>query len=244
MQFRLNADDLTHTLEEVWPPLGLRIESPNLVLRHIREADFPAYLAAASSGVKSTERSPFRAPWDEGSPQELARHSLAWLYSQRGRIGPDSWALMLAVFTKDDDGGEGQLIGMQDVHADSWPVLRTVTSGSWLRRDAQGKGYGKEMRAAMLMWAFDHFGAEYAESGAYHWNTASLRVSQTLGYFQSGTARVIDAQGEQPEWEYQLRLPKNDFLRPPWTAKVTGSDRLRAFFQFTENDGADESTIA
>ena len=238
MPFCLNTDDPTQSLEEVWPPLGLRIESPNLVLRHIREADFPAYLAAASSGVKSTERSPFRAPWDEGAPQEIARHSLPWLYSQRGRIGPDSWYLMLAVFTKDDDGGEGKLIGMQDVSAESWQALGTVTSGSWLRRDAQGKGCGKEMRAAMLMWAFDHFGAEYAESGAYDWNTASLRISQTLGYFQSGTARVIDAHSERPEWEYQLRLPKNDFLRPPWTAAVTGSDRLRTFYGLTENEDA------
>lgn len=234
MPLHLNADDPTHTLEQVWPPFGLRIESPRLVLRHIRETDYPAYLAAASSGVRSTERSPFTAPWDENTPQELARQSLPWLYSQRGRIGPDSWTLMLAVFTKDDQGGEAKLIGMQDVVADSWQVLRTVTSGSWLRRDAQGEGYGKEMRAAMLTWAFDHFDAEFAESGAYDWNIASLRVSQTLGYFQSGTRRVTDAHGEEPEWEYQLRLPKNDFLRPSWAATVRGSDRLKAFFQLTE----------
>ncbi|GAA4827284.1 GNAT family N-acetyltransferase [Garicola koreensis] len=238
MSFQLNADDSTHTLEEVWPPLGLRIESPNLVLRHVRETDFPAYLAAASSGVKSTERSPFVSPWDENSPAALAGSSLPWLYSQRSRIGPDSWYLMLAVFTRDESGGEDQLIGMQDVYADSWPVLRTVTSGSWLRRDAQGQGHGTQMRAAMLMWAFDHFGAEYAESGAYDWNTRSLRVSRSLGYFQSGTRRVTDAHGTQPEWEHQLRLPKNDFIRPPWTATVTGSDRLRAFFQFAGHDDA------
>lgn len=233
MPFQLHADEPDHTLEEVWPPLGLRIESPRLVLRHIRETDFPAYLAAASSGVKHTERSPFVAPWDENPPEELARQSLPWLYSRRDRVGPDSWALMLAVLTKDDQGQERQLIGMQDVLADEWQVLRTVTSGSWLRSDAQGEGFGREMRAAMLIWAFDHFGAEYAESGAYDWNRRSRRVSESLGYFQSGTRRVADAHGQQPEWEHQLRLPRNDFLRPPWTVTVDGSERLRAFYRLS-----------
>lgn len=235
MRFRINADDPTHTLEEVWPPLGLRIESPRLVLRHVRETDFPAYLAAASSGVRNTEHSPFLSPWDENSPEEMARNSIAWLYSQRGRFGPDSWALMLGIFTKDDDGAEARLIGMQDVMANSWQALRTVVSGSWLRRDTQGAGYGKEMRTAMLLWAFDHFGAEYAESAAYDWNTASMAVSQSLGYFQSGTERVTDAYGTRAEWEYQLRLPKNDLLRPPWNVTVTGSDRLRAFFKLPDD---------
>ena len=123
MKFRRSADDPTHTLEEVLaaPRAAHRGAEPGAA--HTATA-FPAYLAAASSGVKSTERSPFVSPWDENSPAELARSSLPWLYSQRGRIGPDSWYLMLAVFTTDDDGGEGQLIGMQDVQADSWPVLR------------------------------------------------------------------------------------------------------------------------
>lgn len=233
MTFQINADDPTHTLEQVWPPFGLRIESPRLVLRHIRETDFPRYLAAASSGVRSTERSPFLSPWEENSPADMARNSIAWLYSQRGRFGPDSWALMLAIIAKDEKGGEAQLIGMQDMMANSWPVLRTLTSGSWLRRDFQGQGLGKEARTAMLMWAFDHFGADYAESAAYDWNVPSVRVSTSLGYFQSGTRRVVDAHGQRAEWEYQLRLQKNDFIRPSWTAEVEGSDRLKAFFQLT-----------
>ncbi|WP_300344394.1 GNAT family protein [Nesterenkonia sp.] len=235
-EFRLHADHPAHTLEEVWPPFGLRIESPRLVLRQLRETDFPAYLAAASSGVRNSQKCPFISPWDENSPEEMARNSLTWVYSRRASIGPDSWFLMLAVFEKDDDGGEGRLIGMQDVSADRWQVLRTVVTGSWMRRDAQGQGYGKEMRAAMLMWAFDHFGAQYAESGAYEWNEPSKRVSQSLGYFVSGTKRVADAYGEQAEWELQFRMAADDFLRPPWTVTVKGSDRLKSFYQLEDTE--------
>lgn len=229
-EFQLNADDPTHTLEEVWPPFGLRIESPRLILRQIRETDFPQYIAAATSGITSSGRSPFVSPWDENPPEKMAKNSLTWLWSRRASIGPDRWYLMLAVFLKNDDGSEGPLIGMQDVYAENWRLLRTVASGSWLRADQQGKGLGREQRAAMIMWAFDHFEAEYAESAAYDWNAASLRVSETLGYFQCGTRRVPDAYGKTAEWEYQLRLAKNDFVRPPWSAKVTGAKELAAFF--------------
>lgn len=247
--YALNPDDPTHSLEEVWPPFGLQIESPRLALRQVRESDFPAYLAAASSGVTRTDRNPFTAAWNENPPEQLARTSLPWLWSKRGEVGPDAWYLMLGIFLKDDDGagsgGDGapadrvdgvvrpgeRLIGMQDVSAVSWATLRTVVSGSWLRTDHQGQGYGKEARAAMLLWAFDHFGAEYAESGAYDWNERSRRVSESLGYAQSGARRVVDAHGEEPEWEIQYRLDRHDFRRPDWPVYVRGSDRLKNFLE-------------
>lgn len=240
-EFRLNADDPGHSLEDIWPPFGLRIESPRLVLRQIRETDFPQYLAAATSGIKNTDRSPFISPWDENPPEEMAKNSLTWLWSKRSSIGPDSWYLMLAVFKRNDDGSEGPLIGMQDAFAENWRVLRTIGSASWLRSDEQGKGYGKEQRAALLMWAFDHFGAEYAESGAYDWNEASKRVSVSLGYFTSGTRRVADAYGKQAEWELQFRMAKNDFLRPAWNVTVSGNERLKDFMLLSDRHLRDKT---
>lgn len=233
-EFRVNRDDPNHTLADVWPPFGLRIESPRLVLRQIRETDFPAYVAAASSGIMTTGRNSFASPWDENSPEGIAKNSLTWLWSKRPSIGPSSWYFMLAVFERNEDGGEGALIGMQDAWAEEYRVLRTVQSASWLRADAQGKGYGKEQRAAMLMWAFDHFAAHFAESGAYDWNEASKRVSESLGYFQCGTRRVSDAHGKQAEWEIQYRMSTNDFLRPSWTVKVEGNDLLRDFMLLSD----------
>ncbi|MGJ9372453.1 GNAT family N-acetyltransferase [Nesterenkonia sp. CF4.4] len=225
------------TLEELWPPFGLFIESPRLVMRVVREADFPAYAAAAASGVTHTSRNPFRHPWNEKGPEDLVKGSLPFLWSTRSAIGPDHWHLALGVFLKvadDARGGaaeeSGTLIGMQDCYAQDWTVLRTISSGSWLRADRQGEGVGTEARAAMLLWAFDHFGAEYAESGAYTWNERSRRVSETLGYFTSGTRRVPDAHGEKPEWEHMFRLPKNDLLRPRWQIQVTGNDALKSFY--------------
>ena len=250
-QFHLNADDPSHTLEEVWPPFGLRIESPRLILRQIRETDFPAYIAAATSGISNAGRSPFVSPWDENPPEQMAKNSLSWVWSRRSSIGPDQWYLMLGVFLKEEDGAEGALIGVQDVGAEKWRVLRTVNSGSWMRRDQQGRGLGKEMRAAMLIWAFDHFGAEYAESAAFDWNEPSNRVSQSLGYSKFGTKRVADAYNKQAEWESHYRMAWDEFLRPSWTVQVRGSDLLQDFMLISdrhlaeaENDDAVDAVDA
>lgn len=219
------------TLEELWPPFGLRIESPRLELRVLRETDFPAYAAAASSAVIQTSRSPLRHAGSQQLPEDRVRESLPRLWSTRSAIGPDQWCLMLGVFLKDGvDPERGQLIGMQDCAAEEWSVLRTLSSGSWLRAEQQEQGLDTEARAAMLLWAFDHFGAEYAESGAYTWDERSRRVAETLGCFTAGTRRVPDSRAGKPEWEHMFRLSKNDLLRPSWQIQVTGNERLRSFF--------------
>jgi len=57
-----------------------------------------------------------------------------------------------------------------------------VSTGSWLGMRHQGKGFGTEMRAAILMLAFDHLGAKTARSSAFTDNPRSLAVSRRLGY--------------------------------------------------------------
>ncbi|MDZ5078225.1 GNAT family N-acetyltransferase [Nesterenkonia sp. HG001] len=253
-RFSIRTDDPAQSLEEIWPPFGLRVETPRLALRVLREDDFPAYVAAATSGVTHTERNPFAHAWNDKPPEELIRASLSWVWSHRAKVGPESWSLMLGVFLKpDDDGGldragpgwsgrDGagsagagvvrsgeRLIGMQDCGAQHWTVLRTVASGSWLRADQQGHGYGREMRAGMLLWAVDHFGAAYATSGAYEWNERSRRVSLGLGYQVVGRRLVPDAHGEQAEWQEEYRLAAEDLVRPDWFVQVQGSERLREF---------------
>ncbi|GAA1821112.1 GNAT family N-acetyltransferase [Nesterenkonia flava] len=230
--FRVRAADPDQDLEELWPPFGLRIVSPRLMLRVLREADFPQYVAAATAGVCRTERNPFSYAWNEKTPAGLVRNSLPFIWSTRASIGPEDWHLPLGVFLREEGAEGGTLIGMQDCFARDWTVLRRISSGSWLRTDQQGRGYGTEMRAAMLLWAFDYFGAEHAESAAYDWNVPSHRVSEALGYRVTGTRRVVDAHGEEPGVEQMFALTHEDFLRPDWSVQVTGSDRLTSFSSY------------
>jgi RimJ/RimL family protein N-acetyltransferase len=65
-------------------------------------------------------------------------------------------------------------------------VTRQVGTGSWLGESYQGRGIGKEMRAAILHLAFAGLGAMRATSSAFEDNPASLAVSRALGYVENG----------------------------------------------------------
>ena len=80
----------------------------------------------------------------------------------------------------------GTLIGMQGLHARGFATRRTVDTGSWVGQDFQRRGFGKEMRAALLALAFDGLGAQLAETEAFLDNAASNAVSRALGYEENG----------------------------------------------------------
>src|SRR4029077_12216443 len=96
--------------------------------------------------------------------------------AQRESWRPDEWRLDLSAWAGD------QPVGMPGIGAKELRRDRTVADGSWLSQALQGRGYGTEMRTAVLELAFAGLGAERAESGAIAGNTASARVSTKRGY--------------------------------------------------------------
>ena len=68
------------------------------------------------------------------------------------------------------------------------------------------------MRAAVLHLAFTGLGAEYAISGAFADNQASLAVSRKLGYASNGVERQVSR--GHPANTVRLRLD-----RPTWESK-------------------------
>src|SRR4029077_17276483 len=93
---------------------------------------------------------------------------------------PDNWELNLTAEV------DGAIVGTQSIGAESFAIHRTVHTGSWLARESQGRGGGKEMRAAVLAFAFDGLGARVAETSAFLDNAASNAVSRKLGYEPNG----------------------------------------------------------
>lgn len=208
-------------LEDVWPLFGLEIETPRLLLRPVRDADLPGLVRAALDGIHDRDRTPFGAPWTDAEPDELARNLAAYQWGLRTRVAPESWTVAFAVLL------DGVVVGAQDLSATDLANRRTVGTGSWLTRRAQGSGIGTEMRAALLQFAFDHLGALWAESSAASWNEASLGVSRKLGYRLNGVSRVAPRPGE-PVDEQRLRLAADEFVRPDWTIAVRGADAALA----------------
>lgn len=216
-------------LEQLWPVFGLALRTPNLVLRPLRDDDIARYVEAAAAGIHRHGRTPFGMPWDE-SP-DLAANTARWIWECRLRCSPEDWVIMFGVFTHD-----GAFLGAQDIVAKGFPDLKTIGTGSWLRHDAQGRGLGTEMRAAVLLWAFDDLGADVATTSAWDWNASSLGVSRKLGYEPNGEARHAPRPGVV-ERELRLRLPAAAFRRPDWELQVEGHEAAAAFLGIPPGGG-------
>ncbi|MFF2030235.1 GNAT family N-acetyltransferase [Arthrobacter sp. NPDC058192] len=204
-----------------WPPFGLTLTTPHLQLRPIRDEDIPAAVEAARSGIHEPGRNPFSNRWTEAPPHELGTSMAQWYWRCRAGMNPKDWTLPLGIWRADD------FIGCQDVVAQDFATLKTVTTGSWLRQSAQGRGLGKEMRAAVAMYAFDYLRAEVAESEAAAWNQQSLGVSRSLGYELNGVTRA--SWGGKAHDVQKVRLSPATFKRPAWQLKVEGHDATANF---------------
>jgi RimJ/RimL family protein N-acetyltransferase len=204
---------------EQWPLRDLVLRTPRLELRPDDDPGLHELVEVAYGGVHDPAAMPFLTPWTDADPRYLGRGTVQYYWGQRARFAPESWALNFLV------RHEGRVLGVQAVEARDFGILRTVDTGSWLGLPHQGRGFGSEMRAAVLQFAFDHLGAVEATSGAFADNPASLRVSERLGYRRNGTKRHL-RRGE-PATEVLLRLTPDDFVRPGWTLQVDGLDACR-----------------
>lgn len=202
-------------MERIWPLFALRLTTPRLVLRPVRDEDFPGLVDAAVAGIHEPDRLPFLSPWSEAEPDALARSMVQFHWGLRVGVTPEKWTVSFAVLR------DGEPIGVQDVGASQFADRRTIESGSWLTRAHQGEGLGTEMRAGMLMFAFDHLGAEVAESSAFAWNERSLGVSRKLGYELNGRTRARPKPGEVAD-EVRVRITPEQFRRPEWELAVEG----------------------
>ncbi|MHA7277355.1 GNAT family N-acetyltransferase [Arthrobacter sp. Hz1] len=206
--------------EDVWPLFGLRILTPRLELNPVRDDQLPGLIDAVLAGIHDPSEMPFTVPWTDAPREVLIRETLKHQWRQRCSVLPDHWTLNFAITY------QGRVIGMQDLSAEDLSLRRTVQTGSWLTRSKHGDGLGKEMRAAVLMFAFDYLGAHWAVSEAAAWNTSSLAVSRSLGYTDNGVSVSVPRPGECQELQH-VRLSAAGFIRPGWSIAVEGFDAAR-----------------
>ena len=167
-------------IESAWPLFRLRLRTEHLVLRLPTDDDLGELMALARAGIHAPNEMPFDVPWSTLSSPEFERGFVQHHWLQRANWVPEDWSLNLMVER------DGDVIGAQTIRGERFAVLRTVDTGSWLGRDFQGRGFGKEMRTAVLGFAFDGLGAEVAETSAFLDNSASNGVSRSLGYEENG----------------------------------------------------------
>jgi RimJ/RimL family protein N-acetyltransferase len=187
-------------LRDLWPLYDLRVTSGDLVLRYPAEDELPAFADLVEAGLHPQAEMPFGLAWTDAPTAERNLSSYQWWVGTRARWSPAEWTLTLAVYE------DGHPRGFQDLRASEFLVYRTVHTGSWLAREHQGRGIGKRMRQAVLALAFDHLGAEVAETEAFLDNPASNKVSLALGYEPNGFGRLAPRGVPRETQRFRLTL--------------------------------------
>jgi len=191
--------------QAAWPLFGIRIRTPRLELRPVDDDLIPVLARVARQGIHDPGHMPFGNGWTDRADEDWESGFARYFWSQRGRWSVDSWALPFAVLL------DGSPVGVQQLTAESFSVLRTVGTGSWLSEREQGRGLGTEMRSAVLHFGFDVLGAELAITGAFATNEGSIRVSQKIGYLANGIRR--DRVRDTAVDAHLFRLPRDLWYR-------------------------------
>lgn len=188
-----------------WPLLDLVVRTPRLELRYPDEGLLLELAEVATGAIHRPETMPFSIPWSDAEPALRGRGALQHAWRARGVWTPAAWDCSFVTVV------DGVVVGTQTMEAEAFAVTRTVSTGSWLGMAHQGRGVGREMRAAVLHLACAGLGAERAQSAAFEDNPASLGVSRALGYTENGDAIHTrrDAAG---------RLIRLLLTRPAWQA--------------------------
>jgi RimJ/RimL family protein N-acetyltransferase len=203
---------------DITPLFALRLRTPRLELRLPTHDELVELREVARAGIHPPEVMPFFVPWtDEADAEDFV---VAFHEAARAEWTPDHWNLMLGVWAPDG------LIGSQGASSDGWIETRTAETGSWLGMRFQSRGYGTEMRTALveLLWAV---GARAITSGAVEGNAASARVSEKLGYRAVGT-NVIAPRGV-PITNTKYRLERTDW-RPACRVEIENLEPVLSLF--------------
>ena len=187
-------------LRELWPLYGLRLAVGDLELRYPAEAELPAFADIIERGIHPPDEMPFGIAWTDLPAPKRNVESYQWWMGSRGRWSADDWTVTLGVWEA------GHPVGFQDLRGHEFPRYRTVATGSWVGLEFQGRGIGKLMRQAVLSLAFDHLGAQIAETEAFIDNPASNRVSLAVGYEPNGYGQLAPRGVARPTQRFRLTL--------------------------------------
>lgn len=191
-----------------WPLFDLTITGPTLAFRYPRDED----LAPLARIVDDIRRQPglewFWVPLngaDGGLPSQTRAAQQIW--SWRASWTPVDWILPLVALR------DSEVVGLIEVSARDFSILRTAELGLWIDPAQQRRGYGKETAAAGLSFVFHVLDADEARWGAPSDNPASLALARSLGFLDNGVTRVSIA-GRRIDEEL-FRLPRTLWQQSP-----------------------------
>jgi RimJ/RimL family protein N-acetyltransferase len=185
-----------------WPLFDLRITTPDLVLRPMLEADLGTVSDLLPADLELDPAATRYAVTDEHRSRGIITHQGYW--KAFGTWQPSAWRLGFVVLSGDE------IVGFQELEGNDFLLLRTVDTSSFLIPSVRGRGFGKQMRRAVLALAFGPMEAAAAITSAWHDNHASLGVSRALGYQPNGES--LHAREGHSDVMIHLRLRRSDWL--------------------------------
>lgn len=186
-----------------WPLFDLSVRTPRVELRYPDDELVDQLIALSAKGIHDPATMPFGFPWTDAEPGVFERNSIQHYWKNRADHSADDWHLLFAVVV------DGEPVGAQGCTAKDFGRLRVASTGSWLGMAHQGRGVGKEMRAAVLHLLFAGLGAHRCLSGAWHDNQSSLGVSRSLGYVENGEDIVL--RRDVPDRQIHLLLTREEW---------------------------------
>ena len=124
-----------------WPLFDLEVRTPRLTLRYVD--DIPrrrARDAGREGDPRPVDDAVRRSRGPTSSHRELERQAFRFWWGCRADTSPAKWNLILAALVGDT------VVGTTSIGTSEFAVTRTFETGSWLGREYQGHGLGKEMR--------------------------------------------------------------------------------------------------
>jgi RimJ/RimL family protein N-acetyltransferase len=205
-----------------WPLFDLSLVTPDLTLRPMREADLAGLSDLLPDDLELDPDATRYQVSDERLGRGIVTHQGYW--KAYGNWRPSAWRLGFVV------SAAGEMIGFQELEGNEFQLLRTVDTSSFLIQSARGRGYGKQMRRAVLALAFGPLHAQAAITSAWHDNHASLGVSRALGYRPNGES--LHARGDTADVMLHMRLPRENWLATRLGDNITisGFDACRFLF--------------
>jgi RimJ/RimL family protein N-acetyltransferase len=195
-----------------WPLLDLRLSVADLELRPMTEADLLPLADLLPDDVELDPDATRYPGLSEAANRRVISFQHYW--NSYGSWRPERWKLAFCV------RAGGELVGVQELEAEDFPLLRTVDSASHLVPAVRGRGIGQQMRRAVLALAFGPLRAQAAISSAWHDNYASLAVSRALGYRPNGES--LHRRDDGVDTMVHLRLRRTDWLAGAGAPTGTG----------------------
>lgn len=225
----LNGIRLRTMLSDYWPLFGLTIHTPQLELRVPTDDELVEMASVAAKGIHEPGEIVFGDMWTNHAPDAVARHVLQWNWRTRADWTERKWTLSFAAFR------DGQIVGNAWMFAEHFNILKSFGTSSWLGKAHQGKGLGKEMRAAQLFFGFEGLSAHEARTNALAHNAASIGVTRSMGYEDNGRAeRLVGGKAVTGRLFRMSRESWLDNVRERYQIAIEGLDACRDLFGIDE----------